>query len=328
MTSRGGRISAWMAGAAVLGMALQSAPSDAQTYPVRPVRVLVGNAAGSLNDTVARLVFGKVGEMLGQPFVIDNRAGAGGILAAEVTAKAPADGYTLLNAGSTNVALAPFLYSKVGYEPLRDFDAVSPLIKVSDVLTAHPSLGVKTLPDFVAMARARPKQITYASGGNGHPTHLVMELFQRKAGIALVHVPFKGTSPGVQALVAGEVGAFSISIGLVRAHISAGRLVALAKTGFDSKETLPGVPALTHFYPDADYTPWQGVFAPKGTPREVVAKLNTAISKVLALPEIRAQLAGLDAAVASGSPADLDRMLRSAVKVNAELIKTIGLKID
>lgn len=311
-----------------LGSTPYAALAVAQAYPAKPVRVLVGNAAGSLNDNVARLVFARVGEALGQQFIIDNRAGAGGIIAAEVAAKAPPDGYTLLNAGSTNVALAPYLYSKVGYDPLRDFDAVSLLIKVGDVLVVHPSLGVKTLPEFVALAKARPNQIAYASGGNGHPTHLVMELFQRKAGIALVHVPFKGTSPGVQALVSGEVGAFSISVGLVRAHIAAGRLIALAKTGFASKETLPGVPALTQFYPEAEYIPWQGVFAPKGTPREIVARLNAEIGKALAAPDVRSRLTDLDASVSASTPAELDRMLRSAVKVNAELVKSIGLKVD
>jgi tripartite-type tricarboxylate transporter receptor subunit TctC len=314
--------------AAGLGVTLHGALAVAQAYPAKPVRVLVGNAPGSLNDNVARLVFARVGEALGQQFVVDNRAGAGGIIAAEIVAKAPPDGYTLLNAGSTNVALAPLLYSKVGYDSLRDFDAVSLLTRVSDVLVVHPSLGARTVPDFVALAKARPRQIAYASGGNGHPTHLMMELFQRKAGIALVHVPFKGTSPGVQALLAGEVAAFSISIGLVRAHIAGGRLVALAKTGFASKDALPGVPALTQFYPDAEYIPWQGVFAPRGTPRKVVARLNAELGRALAAPDVRSRLAELDAAVAGGPPSELDRMLREAVKVNSELVKSIGLRVD
>jgi tripartite-type tricarboxylate transporter receptor subunit TctC len=314
--------------AAGFGAALYPQPAAAQTYPVKPVRVLVGNAPGSLNDNVARIVFTRVGEALGQQFIIDNRAGAGGIIAAEVTAKAPADGYTLLNAGSTNVALAPFLYAKVGYDPLRDFDAVSLLTRVSDVLVVHPSLGVKTLPDFVALAKARPKQIAYASGGNGHPTHLVMELFQRKAGISLVHVPYKGTSPGVQAVVAGEVSAFSISIGLVRPHLAAGRLIAIAKTGFASKDMLPGLPALTQFYPDAEYIPWQGVFAPKGTPKEIVARLNAEIGKALATPDVRSRLTDFDVIVSGSTPAELDKLLRDAVKVNSELIRSIGLKAD
>ncbi len=300
----------------------------AQAYPVKPVRVIVANAPGSLNDTVARLVFTKVGEVLGQQFIIDNRPGAGGAIGAEVVAKAPPDGYTLINAVNTIMVVNPFLYSKLGYEPLRDFEPVSMLVKISEVLVVHPSLRVKTVSEFVALAKARPKQIPYASGGNGHPTHLMMELFQRKAGIALLHVPYKGTSPGVQALIGGEVAAFNIGIGLVRPHIASGRLHALAKTGFPSKETLPGVPALTQFYPDAEYIPWQGVFGPKGMPRDVVSRLNAEIGKALAVPDLRSKMAEIDLTPAGGTPGELDKALRADMNLNRELVKSIGLKLD
>ena len=300
----------------------------AQQYPVKPVRVVVANAPGSLNDTIARLVFSRVGEELRQQFIIDNRPGAGGAIGGELVAKSPPDGYTLINAVNTIMVVNPFLYSKLGYEPLRDFEPVTMLVKISEVLVVHPSLGARTLNDFVRLAKARPREITYASGGNGHPTHLMMELLQRKAGIALVHVPFKGTSPGVQALVSGEVGAFNIGIGLVRSHIASGRLAALAKTGFPSKDALPGVPALTSVYPDAEYIPWQGVFAPKGTPREIVTRLNAAITNALASPELRSRMAELDLTAAGGSPAELDQSVRADLKVNGDLIKSIGLKLD
>src|SRR5262245_44269003 len=310
-----------IAGVAGLLAATLPAVSSAQGYPAKPVRVIVGNAPGSLNDTAARLVFAKVGEALGQQFIVDNRPGAGGSIGAEAAAKAPPDGYTVLNAVNTMMVVNPFLYSKLGYDPLRDFEPVTSLVKVSEVLVVHPSLGTKTVKDFVALAKARPNQVNYASGGNGHPTHLMMELFQRKAGIALVHVPYKGTSPGVQALVAGEVAAFNIGIGLVRAHIESGRLHPLAKTGFPSKDALPGVPALTQFYPDAEYIPWQGVFVPKGTPQEIVARLNAAIVKALAAPEVTARLTSLDLTGSGGSPGDLDRAVRADMAVNRDLIK-------
>ena len=302
--------------------------SFAQAYPAKPVRVMVANAPGSLNDTVARLVFSRVGEALGQQFIVDNRPGAGGSIGAEIVARAPADGYTVLNVVNTMMVVNPFLYSKLGYDPLRDFEPVTMLVKVSEVLVVHPSLGTKTVNDFVSLAKARPNQVTYASGGNGHGTHLMMELFQRKAGIVLVHVPYKGVSPGVQALVSGEVAAFNIGIGLVREHIANGRLYALAKTGFPSKEALPGVPPLTSFYPDAEYVPWQAVFVPKGTPKEIVTRLNAAIGKALATQEVMARLTALDLAASSGSPGDLDRAVRAEMTVNRDLIKSIGLKLD
>jgi tripartite-type tricarboxylate transporter receptor subunit TctC len=315
-------------GAAGLLAGTLPARSFAQAYPAKTVRVIVANAPGSLNDTAARLVFSKVGEALGQQFVVDNRPGAGGSIGAEVAAKAPADGYTVLNAVNTMMVVNPFLYSRLGYDPMRDFEPVTMLVKVSEVLVVHPSLGTRTVKDFVAFAKARPKQVTYASGGNGHPTHLMMELFQRKAGIALVHVPYKGTSPGVQALVSGEVAAFNIGIGLVRAHIANGKLYPLAKTGFPSRDALPGVQPLTAFYPDAEYIPWQGVFVPKGTPREIVTRLSAEIGRALAAQEMTARLTALDLTASSGSPGDLDRAVRADMTVNRDLIKSIGLKLD
>jgi tripartite-type tricarboxylate transporter receptor subunit TctC len=300
----------------------------AQAYPVKPVRVVQSGAPGSLGDTVTRLVFSRVGEATGQQFVVDNRPAAGGSIGAEVVARAPADGYTLLSSVNSIMAVNPLVYSNLGYDPLRDFDAVSMLVKYSEVLIAHPSLGAKSVADLVALAKARPKQITYASGGNGHTTHLMMELFQRKAGILLVHVPYKGMSPAVQAVAGAEATLVNVGLGLARPHIANGRVIALAKTGFPSKEALPGVPALTASYPDAEYIPWTAVFAPKGTPRPVVARLNAEISKALAAPEFRSRMAEFDIAVIGGSPADLDKTLRADVSVNRELVKSIGLKLD
>lgn len=318
----------WLAAAAAVVLAQLPQPLPAQEYPLKPVRVIVPNAPGSLNDTVARLVFAKVGEAFGQQFVIDNRPGAGGSVAAELVAKSPADGYTLINAVNTIMVVNPFLYSKVAYDPLRDFEPISTLVKISEVLVVHPSLGVKSVGDFVRLAKSRPRQITYASGGNGHPTHLMMELLQRKAGIQLVHVPYKGTSPGMQALASGEVAAYNIGIGLARPHIASGRVIALAKTGYPAKETLPGVPALTASFPDAEYIPWQAAFAPKGTPREIVARLNAAIVKALNAPDLRTRMAEMDLTAAPSTPAALDDAVRADMRVNRELVRSIGLKLD
>jgi tripartite-type tricarboxylate transporter receptor subunit TctC len=300
----------------------------AQEYPSKPVRVVVPNAAGSLNDSLARIVSSKVSEVLGQQFIVDNRPGAGGVIGAELVAKSPPDGYTMLVTANTIMVVNPFLYSKLSYDPLRDFQPISMLAKISEVLVVNPSLGVKTLDELIRMAKARPRQITYASGGNGHPTHLMMELFQRKAGIQLVHVPYKGTSPAMQALVSGEVGAYNIGIGLARPHILSGKVVALAKTGFPSKDALPGVPPLTTFFPDAEYIPWQAAFAPRGTPADIIAKLNTTIAKALASSDVRTRIGEIDLTPIGSSPSDLDRIVRSDLTVNRDLVKSIGLKLD
>jgi tripartite-type tricarboxylate transporter receptor subunit TctC len=317
-----------MASGAALALVSCFVPAATQDYPSKPVRVIVPNAPGSLNDTVARVVFAKVGEALGQQFIIDNRAGAGGTVAAELVARAPADGYTLINAVNTIMVVNPFLYSKLAYDPARDFDAVSMLVKISEILVVHPSLGVKSVDAFVRLAKSRPRQISYASGGNGHPTHLMMELFQRKAGIELVHVPYKGTSPAMQALVAGEVAAFNIGIGLARPHITSGRIVALAKTGFPSKDAFPEVLPLTATFPDAEYIPWQALFAPKRTPKEILAKLNAAVGRALAAPDVQARFKDLDLTASPSSPAQLEQAVRADMSVNRELVKSIGLKLD
>jgi tripartite-type tricarboxylate transporter receptor subunit TctC len=312
----------------ILFLCMAGVDVHAQEYPNKPVRVVVTNATGALIDSLARIVFSKVAEATGQQFVVDNRPSAGGIIAAETVAKAAPDGYTLLVTSNSIMTVNPFLFVKLSYDPVRDFDPVSMLAKVSEVLIVNPSLGVKTLEDFIRLAKARPGHITYASGGNGHPTHLMMELFQQKAGVKLVHVPYKGTTPGIQAIVSGEVGAFNIGIGLARPHITSGKVLALAKTGFPSKEALPGVPALTDSFADAEYIPWQAVYAPKGTPKDVVAKLNAEIGKALALADVRTRLANMDLTPASSSPGDLDRTLRADYAVNRDLVKSVGLKID
>jgi tripartite-type tricarboxylate transporter receptor subunit TctC len=316
--------------ALILGLllGLYHAALIAQEYPTKPVRVVVPNAPGSLSDSLARLVFSRVSEILGQQFIVDNRSGAGGVIAAELVVKSPADGYTLLVAVNTMMVVNPFLYSKLAYDPLRDFEPISMLAKISEVLVVNPALGVKTLDEFIRLAKARPRQVTYASGGNGHPTHLMMELFQRKSGIQLVHVPYKGTSPAMQALVSGEVGAYNIGIGLARPHIVSGRVLALAKTGLPSRDALPGVPPLTAFFPDAEYIPWQAAFAPKGTPKDTVTKLNVAIGRALASSDVKTRMGEIDLTAIGSSPSELDHIVRSDLSVNGALVKSIGLKLD
>jgi tripartite-type tricarboxylate transporter receptor subunit TctC len=302
--------------------------TGAQDYPAKLVRVITPGAPGSLADLLARQVFARVSESFGQQFVIDNRTGAGGSLAAELAARAPADGYTLFPTVNTVMVVNPFLYSKLGYDPQRDFDPVTMLTKISEVLVVHPSVGVKSVPDLVRLAKARPGQITYSSAGNGHPTHLMMELLQRKAEIKLLHVPYKSTTAGMQALVSGEVGIYNIGIGLARPHIVSGKVLALAKTGHPAADALPDVAALTTFYRDAEYVPWTALFVPKGTPKDIVMKLNAAVRKVLDSAELKTRTAELYLTAAPSTPEALDKALRADAALNRELIKSIGLKLD
>lgn len=313
--------------ASSLLLALHSASAFAQGYPAKPVRV-VNNAAGSLADSITRVVFARVSEALGQPFIVDSRPGAGGNIAAAFVAKSPADGHTLYFTVQNVMVINPFLYTNPGFDPLRDFEPVSMVAKISEVLIAHPSLGTKSLAEFVRLAQARPGQISYASAGNGHPQHLMMELFQSKAGIRLTHVPYKGPPQAVLAVVGGEAGVMNVGIGLARPHIASGKLVALAKTGHPSVDALPGVPVLTASYPGTEYVPWLATFAPKGVSGEIVTRLNTAIGRALAAPEVMSRLKEIDVTPAHSSTAELDKTLRADMAVNRDLVKRIGLKLD
>jgi len=316
--------------ALILGLVLgfACAASNAQEFPTKPVRVVATGATGSLNDLLARLVFSRVAETLGQPFIVENLPGAGGIIAAEVVAKAPPDGYTLLITANSTMVISPFLHSKLSYDSVRDFEPVSMLAKVSELLIVNSSLGVKTLDEFVRLVKSRPGQITYASGGNGATNHLMMELFQREADIHLIHVPYKSMSPAIQAIVSGEVAVLNIGTGLARPHISSGKVVALATTGQPARNASPGIPALTSSFPRVDYIPWVAVFARKGASKDVVAKLNAEIEKALTSPGMETRMETLDLSPIGGSAGDLGRTLRADLELNRELVKSIGLKLD
>jgi len=300
----------------------------AQTWPQKPVRVVVGNTAGSLSDVLARQIFAKLSQSLGQQFIIDNRAGAGGAIGAESVARSAPDGYAFLFGTDGMMVINPFVYSKLAYDTLRDFASVSMLAKIPYVLMVNSSFAAKSLEDFIGAAKARPGQINYSSGGNGHATHLEMELIARKAGIELVHVPYKGTGPALQAVISGEVAATAIGLGIALPHIAAGKVRALAIGGPRAKDLLPRVPDLVSVLPDAEYVSWQALFAPAGTPVPIIDRLNAELVRALHLPEIQKQLADVGMAGVGSSPAELDRVLRADLATNRELVKALGLKLD
>ncbi|HZS69106.1 MAG TPA: tripartite tricarboxylate transporter substrate binding protein [Burkholderiales bacterium] len=313
----------------LLFFALMAATAaSAQDWPRKAVRVVVPNSAGSLSDLVARLVFAKVSDLLGQQFYIDNRPGAGGSIGAELVAKSAPDGYTIGQISDGQLTVNPFIYPKLGYDPLRDFAPVSLVTKLTQALYVNSSLGPKTLDDFVKMARANPGKLTFASGGNGHATHLAMGLFLWKANLDLVHVPYKGTGPALQAAAAGEVSALMIATSIAQPFVASGKLIPLATVGASTPDVLPGVPPLASRFPGAELQSWQAVVVPAKTPPEIVRVLHDAIAKALASPEVADKLRAGGTDAVSSTPKELDELVHEEYDRNRELIKRMNLKVD
>ncbi len=301
--------------------------ASAQEYPARPVRVFVANSAGSLADVVSRLVFGKLSTLLGQSFLIENRPGAGGTLAGEAAAKAAPDGYTLLYASDSTMTIGPALYT-LGYDPVRDFSPVSLVAKIPTGLVAHPSLGIKNLDEFIAYVKARPGMLNYSSGGPGHATHLGMELFLNRAGLDMVHVPYKGTGPALQAVLSGEVAATDLGLGMVLSAMQDGRLTSLAVIGPRTEGVLPAVPDLNKRVADAEYVSWQAVFAPLRTPRVIVDRLHEALGRAMAAPDVKVRMTDTGMANVPSTPEELGRLVVRDLQVNGDMVRRLKLKAD
>jgi len=299
-----------------------SGPAAAQDWPKKPVRVIVANSAGSLSDLMARLVFARVAENLGQAFVIENKPGAGGSIAAAEVARSTPDGYTLVYSSDSQLTINPFIYKNLGYDPLRDFAPVSLTCKITQALYVNAAVGAKTLDDFVRMARANPGKFTYASGGNGHATHLAMELFLWKANLQLVHVPYKGTGPAMQAAAAGEVSAIAIAASLAKPFVDQGKLVVLGSIGAPSPDTMPGVAPLNRTFPGSEMVSWQAVLLPAKTPPEIVQALHDATR------EGAERLKDGGTHPMASSPAELAELIREDHARNGELAKRMNLKVD
>ena len=305
-----------------------SSAAFAQDWPKKPVRVIVANSAGSLSDLMARLVFARVAESLGQAFVVENKPGAGGSIAGTEVARATPDGYTVIYASDSTLTINPFIYSKIGYDPQRDFAPVSLVCKITQALYVNSGLGARTLDDFVRMARANPGKITYGSGGNGHATHLAMELFLWRANLKLVHVPYKGTGPALQAAATGEVGALAIATSIAKPFVDQGKLIPLGTIGAPSPDFMPGVAPLNRSFPDSEMVGWQGVLFPAKTPPEIVQALHDAIAKALASREVAERLKDGGTQAMSSTPAELAELIHEDYARNGELAKRMKLKID
>jgi tripartite-type tricarboxylate transporter receptor subunit TctC len=313
------------AGAAALPAVTRLA--RAQTYPARPVRWVVGFAAGGPAEILARLIGQFLSERLGQPFVIENRPGAGSNIATEAVVGAPADGYTLLLVTTANAVNAT-LYEKLNYVFMRDTAPVAGLIRVPVVLEVNPSLPTNTVPEFIAYAKARPHTLNMASAGNGTVQHIAGELFKMMTGIDLLHVPYRGQAPALIDLLGGQVEVMFDSMPASIEYVRAGKLRALAVTTATRSQALPDVPTMSDFVPGFEASAWYGVAAPRNTPAEIVEKLNRGINAAFADPKIKARLADLGGMVLAGSPADFGKLIAEETEKWAKVVKFSGAKPD
>ncbi|MCC6890017.1 MAG: tripartite tricarboxylate transporter substrate binding protein [Hyphomicrobiales bacterium] len=310
----------------VLGVAVATSVVQAQTWPAKPLRVIVPIGAGGPTDIIPRVVFEQLSPQLGQTIVVENRVGAGGTLGAAFVAKAEPDGYTLLANGSGH-AIAPSLHPNLGYHPARDFAAVSPFCVSSSVLVVSPTRGFRSAADFVAAAKVRPEPPTFASVGLGTFTHLSAERFRVSAGMAAVHVPFKGGPAAVAEVIAGRVDFFFGPVSLVLPQVREGKLTALAVNGLKRSAALPQVPTTAEAgFADADYPVWFGLFLPAKTPRGIVERLHRETQTALAAPKVRDRLAALGCDPMPMTPAAFDAFVEKEIALNAALVKAAGLK--
>jgi len=299
----------------------------AQTYPSRPVRWIVGFAPGGGNDIVARLMGQWLQERLGQPFVIENRPGAGTNIATEAVVNAPPDGYTLLLAGIPNASNAT-LYGTLKFDFIRDITPVAGIIRIPNVLVVDPAVPAKTVPEFIAYAKANPGKINMGSAGIGSGGHLAGELFNVMAGIRMVHVPYRGNGPALTALLGGQVDALFASLPSSIEYIRAGKLRGLALTSAMRSEAMPELPTIGEFVQGYEMTAWFGAAAPKGTPADVVDTINREVNAGVADPKMKARFVDLGGIAITGSPDDFGKLIADETEKWSKVIKAAGIKLQ
>ena len=306
---------------AVLGTA------NAQTYPARPIRLVVPFAPGGSTDILARMVAQKLTEAWGQQVNVDNRAGGGTVIGTEIVAKAAADGYTLLMT-STSTATAPSLLRKLPYDTLRDLAPVIQLVSTPNALVVHPSLPVRSVRELIDLARAQPDQIAFGSGGNGTSTHLGGEILRLMAGVRMTHVPFKGGAPSITSLMSGEVSWVFSAILPALPLIKSGRLRAIAVSSAKPTPALPGVPPVGDTLAGFDTSPWTGVAAPGATPKDIIARLNQEIARGYSAPDVRERLLREGNDVVLNTPEQFDAFFRGEMDKWAKVIKAAGIALQ
>lgn len=295
----------------------------AADYPTRPIRLVVPFAAGGGNDTIARLVGQKLSARLGQPIVVDNRAGAGGVVGAELAARAAPDGYTLFLGGVGSHAINPNLHEHLPYDPIKDFAPISLLASAPLILVVHPSVPVNSAQELIALARVQPGKLNYASNGNGSSSHLAAVMFESLTGIDFVHIPYKGLSPALTDLLGGQVQLMFSSVVAILPHVQSGKLRALAVSGGKRLALMPDLPTVAEAgVPEYQTSSWYGILAPAGTPKEIVSRLNAEIVKVLSEPDVRKALTNEGADPVGDSPEEFAAYIQAEKDRLGKLIRS------
>ena len=312
-----------------LGVALCAANVFAQSYPTKPIRMVITYPPGGNADLVGRAMAGKLSELMGQSVVVDNRGGAGGILGTMITAQAAPDGYTIMLGTSAGMMLNPLLSSKLPYDALKDFAPVSKVIVLPQLLVTNPQLSAKTMKELIALAKAKPGTLNAGSSGVGTPNHLGTELLKSLAGVNIVHVPYKGGGQAITDLMGGQIQMAFSSVPAVLPHIRAGRLNALGVGSARRSPALPNVPTIAESgVPGYEYTAWNGIFAPARTPQAILTRLNAEIIKGLATPEIHQRFVANGGDPASSTPDELRAYMLDESARWAKIIKVVGIRIE
>jgi tripartite-type tricarboxylate transporter receptor subunit TctC len=312
-----------------IAFAVLAPGAQAQSYPDKPIRLVCPFPPGGAVDIASRAVAHELTQILGQPVTVDNRPGAGGNIGADIAAKSAPDGYTLLMTTSGIMAINPALYSKLPFDTIKDFAPVSMVVLLNNVLVVNPSLPVKSVKDLIALAKAQPGKLTYASSGNGTSIHLSGELFKSMTGVDMLHIPYKGSAPAITDLLGGQVDMMFDNIPSSLPQIKAGKLRALAVTGAKRSRLLPDLPTIAEAgVPGYDSYVWFGIVAPAGTPPAVIARLNAALAKAAATPAFRDRLTEQGYEVLSSTPAQMASNIRSEIAKWGKIVKASGARVD
>jgi tripartite-type tricarboxylate transporter receptor subunit TctC len=300
----------------------------AQSYPTKPIRLIVAQAAGSSTDTLGRLVGKSLSDLLGQQVVIDNRPGAGGTLGTELAANAAADGYTLLLGNISTHAVNPALYAKLPYDPIKDFSPISMVAVTPNALVANPALTAATVPELIQLIKQKPAMVNFSSAGNGSAQHLAMALLEQMGGLRLVHVPYKGGNPAISAVVSGEVSLMVPTLPLAMPLVRSGRIKLLAVTSAQRRADMPEVPAVSETLPGFEVISWFGLVGPKGLPTDVVNKLNAALKTAIDQPDMKKAVARAGFDTDATSPAQFARYIRQELDKWRGVAAARGIKAE